>query len=874
MLRVSGSCGLGVIVSGMRARLFASFVVALVWGAAFASCAFAAPTWYAQRPAVDGMATSVPTQVSVTADHTINLVKTTGRLAVDGSNRIVTYTVYDNTHIRMAAGVPSSVAQDGAHTVSARFEDAQRVVWSHSWTFTTAIPPTIGSPSPAQGALVTSTSFPIKVPVTDNSLVASWEATVNGQPAIATLAAGILTIVPNGALIDDAVNSVQLTVTDGLGLKTSRSWSFFVQVSPEMAGVYCTECHSDKDVAGHTYNAEDCQECHYSDPHAGTPSAIHPRADVDACRPCHVSAITVEHAKYGLTCVTCHVTSDPVVTAAVQAGQTACASCHAGSGSHEAQHEVSVPGSCAGSGCHAGASLTSIHLAEGSALTCDSCHESTNGVVQNAIASGDRNCSTCHPGDSHASLHEIVVPETCAGAGCHAGTNLADIHVSGGCSGCHDSADLDVAAAISTGTTACSACHSTEGIDYHSNMSASHASPTTTTCFGAGCHDVSRNLPSVHALYAGPGTVNPEYPTTCALCHANPGVNTATSGASCTTACHASPTHTGYHDGHAVTVASTACTDCHTTDLTSIHGADVDFARCAVCHGDPANGTKNADCASCHAGVDHEADHAVVVPTDCESCHAGTSLIGIHATPGCAGCHDSTTPAVVAAIAAGDRQCATCHGTSPHPDIATAHQATMTSGTLRVHQDHYGWTTVDWDIQCSMCHASAQLLTVHAQDCAACHSGSKPASSFTDWNGSCSQGACHPSLAHDLGPASHEQLLNTGQAVCESCHDGDDWSTPWENCQSCHVTATNGAPVTTSNAQNEYTGTATITLSSPGVAYTFYRLDGAAKVGGTVVTVPAPATGTASHTLEFWSVDDYGNEETPHKTKAFTVSAP
>ncbi len=87
-------------------------------------------------------------------------------------------------------------------------------------------------------------------------------------------------------------------------------------------------------------------------------------------------------------------------------------------------------------------------------------------------------------------------------------------------------------------------------------------------------------------------------------------------------------------------------------------------------------------------------------------------------------------------------------------------------------------------------------------------------------------------------------------------------------------------PTTTSNATTTYTGPATITLTGTdntggwGVASTYYILDGAPQQTGTVVSVPAPATGSVAHTLEFWSVDKAGNIEFPHKTAAFTVAAP
>ncbi len=82
------------------------------------------------------------------------------------------------------------------------------------------------------------------------------------------------------------------------------------------------------------------------------------------------------------------------------------------------------------------------------------------------------------------------------------------------------------------------------------------------------------------------------------------------------------------------------------------------------------------------------------------------------------------------------------------------------------------------------------------------------------------------------------------------------------------------APTTTSDAAASYDNTATITLSATdnsggtGVATTFYSLDSAPVTSGTEVT----ATTAGVHTLEFWSVDEVGNIETPHKAVTFTVN--
>lgn len=81
------------------------------------------------------------------------------------------------------------------------------------------------------------------------------------------------------------------------------------------------------------------------------------------------------------------------------------------------------------------------------------------------------------------------------------------------------------------------------------------------------------------------------------------------------------------------------------------------------------------------------------------------------------------------------------------------------------------------------------------------------------------------------------------------------------------------APTTSSDAATVYAGPARITLSAvdnaggSGVASTLWKLDGGAEESGSIVE--ASAVGT--HTLEFWSVDAKGNEETPHHAVSFLV---
>ena len=87
------------------------------------------------------------------------------------------------------------------------------------------------------------------------------------------------------------------------------------------------------------------------------------------------------------------------------------------------------------------------------------------------------------------------------------------------------------------------------------------------------------------------------------------------------------------------------------------------------------------------------------------------------------------------------------------------------------------------------------------------------------------------------------------------------------------------APTTTSDAVAVYDGAATIQLTADdgvngsGVAHTYYSLDGLAPVESKTVVVPAPANGSDSHVLAFWSVDNMGNTETPAPTASFTVKS-
>lgn len=351
---------------------------------------------------------------------------------------------------------------DGAHTVIATIKDVKGATWTDSWTFSLQVPPTIGTPTPADGSTVSTTTPVISVPVSDNDTRAmTATATVGGVPVAASVSGGVARVT-SPVLPNDATATVTVTVADASGNKTSKTWSFFVEIYPEMSSTIgqCTTCHPD--AATSNDMGDNCSLCHTS-PHKGTPVSFHTRADVSACTPCHVSDVSVEHARYGRTCLTCHQSTDPAVVAAIAAHQTACAACHPGAthASADAKHQAAVA-KCTLSGCHTG-QLPALHGSR-----CSSCH----------TVGGIKACITCHP-DQIDSNGDVILhgfdpakhvgndtvgppaprPNGCSDrvgiqSGCHDISNVAVLHagVAGGpCAVCHGPGK--------TPSTNCRSCH-------------------------------------------------------------------------------------------------------------------------------------------------------------------------------------------------------------------------------------------------------------------------------------------------------------------------------------------------------------------------------------------------------------------------------
>jgi len=176
-------------------------------------------------------------------------------------------------------------------------------------------------------------------------------------------------------------------------------------------------------------------------------------------------------------------------------------------------------------------------------------------------------------------------------------------------------------------------------------------------------------------------------------------------------------------------------------------------------------------------------------------------------------------------------------------------------------------------VDCTICHTT-DLNAVHAQQCLACHT--TPYDTLGSWDNSCQQGGCHVTI-HDGVAEAHDPWADSyGSGQCGLCHTSGIGPPNQSKCANCHTlysASDTTAPVTSSNAIASYVGAAFIEFSitdsgKVGVGTTFYRLDGGdTEVGGSL-TITTPG----AHTLEFWSVDQAGNVESPVKTASFTIA--
>jgi hypothetical protein len=174
---------------------------------------------------------------------------------------------------------------------------------------------------------------------------------------------------------------------------------------------------------------------------------------------------------------------------------------------------------------------------------------------------------------------------------------------------------------------------------------------------------------------------------------------------------------------------------------------------CAQCHAssDPivtgAIAAHDKRCATCHAGGSaHQALHDKGLPSGggCSECHK-TNISEEH-EGNCAGCHDSTDAKVIAAIAAGNAKCGSCHDPGIHAP-----------GFYRYGQDYYKWDTTPgpW-----------------GRGTPLGETGSNPANPGVHANYLATTAKC--GICHSVHRAAGDgtKLLPTADATCAGCHTG------------------------------------------------------------------------------------------------------
>ena len=671
---------------------------------------------------------------------------------------------------------------EGTHNVVATVKDVAGTPLTDRWSFSIQIPPTIGSPTPADGSTVTTTSPLITVPAADNTGVTRSTATVNGASAPSAFSGGVVRITPP-ALPNDATSTVTVTVFDAAGNSATRTWSFFVETYPEMLSTIgdCASCHptaaTDPDMGAA------CSLCHAGQldrPHQGAPASYHARAN-SACSgaQCHIANITAEHARWTtlagaqITCATCHQSTRTSVIAAISSGNSNCGACHdanapmpPNSSAAIAKHEATLSGAdftilgtdfgrkdC--TDCHA------TNLQPEHKNVCSTCHPTPRDSV---LGEWDKTCVTagCHTPSSPAPMHQhlnsahtATIPG-CTATGCHAGgSNIALIHQTQGCDTCHSDGQ--------TPSATCTECHNTT--TPHGDISGDHlASPAAQTISISGKAFGSHACSECHSQLV----ISDLHGDACSTCHPalknalTPSWDRSCAQGGCHTAGSTKPMHGAIDALHTPGVANSACfaSGCHTmTSVADLHSV----ATTTV-----AGATR----------------------TSCQICHA----------PGVTPTVDCSQPQ--------------CHGAAgPHTDLATPHTATLGSASISIGGSDYGIHA------CAECHTSANLLDSHSGSCATCHPA--PKNTLTpSWNKSCAQGGCHTTgstkplhgtidTAH-LVPvqactaigchanrggslaALHSGVTTTTAGVtrtsCQICHDTG--VTPTDQCSVCHDMAT------------------------------------------------------------------------------------
>ncbi len=295
---------------------------------------------------------------------------------IDGVYVTPTLSVDPGDATRGTVSFPAVGLADGPHQATVIVYNTSWKMSTYSWSFDvdTAVPPSLNSPAPEPDSEI-STDLPT-VSVSVGGPVTTSQLSIDGTVIPSSLSGPLLSGAPIAPIENDVTHTALAEVTGASG-SNSLSWDFYVQIHPKMPDTYgnteCTECHTHSDLPA-AHPMSDCDGCHGPGSPVGNTGAD----------PSYYEPGEPEHDAIGYIdandCVGCHNASYPMVPAVHSAPpedpyhnttQTACDECHQ-------------------------RSLTVEHYYRGNGLTCSTCHESADPDVQDAIATGNTECSACH----------------------------------------------------------------------------------------------------------------------------------------------------------------------------------------------------------------------------------------------------------------------------------------------------------------------------------------------------------------------------------------------------------------------------------------------------------------------------------------------
>lgn len=651
----------------------------------------------------------------------------------------------------------------------------------------------------------------------------------------------------------------------------------------------CLVCHSTSTPP----QSNDCTVCHFTFEQHYDDVKHRSSWTLENCNAsgCHSSRdlMTVHNdhrsaAEGAFTCAGCHDSTRGAVITAIANGLTGCGDCHAGvspTQGHRAAHwadpllqDASGPnysyytgsigtqptGDCAG--CHV-SNVIDEHMGimdaetgypirlprkdrDGQALTCGSCHNSSDINVLAAIQTGQTKCDACHVTHGpiqkvHTSTFMTEPPVNCAASGCHTSGLVAE-HNGGytvttpsgqnltGCDVCHAYYETPrgtvVQDAIEVANDVnCTACH-TGLMGSHPELGGHTATSAASLACGA-CHAkgaTSIDIKTVHAN-ASAGA--------CAVCHSNPSrvPDLSAETAECAS-CHAtegSDYHRGLPAKHVYSAMPATCqsASCHPSNmLPAAHQAYVDGTAanettCDVCHANPDPSRIPADatasCDSCHAPIHPNMDHIADASQECVDCHETGDVTVLHkkadGSTDCDVCH--ANPARVPALPS-TVDCVNCHG--PISPVDPNHYS------VAPHDSNDG---TQYGYACSTCHklgmqAEHSKPSSGALTCVECHE-QKVDSLPTAWNKTCAE--CH-GIQH--GGISQAHASATSACAGAGCHSITDVSTlhagasvtvggtTYTACRVCHRTSDSVPTSTTCTDCHDGHGDLTVAHTASG----------------------------------------------------------